>query len=133
MTPSDNSIGHCHRYILGIGSNVPKRRDMVGQALEMLAGLDRHIRASEIYETMPLSGVGPQYANAVAIISIKDKPETLSHFLKEYEKQCGRDITARREGIVPIDIDIVYADGICVRPKEIERDYFMRGASQLGI
>ena len=49
-----------------------------------------------------------------------------------YELNAGRDESARRRGDVPIDIDLMIWNGIVLRPRDMEREYFLRGFRELG-
>lgn len=133
MTSNEQTTEAKHHYILGLGSNAAQRHSMVMNAIDMLRSLDPECLASSIYETDPLSGKGGRYANAVAVVAVSLPPEPFSAMLKSYELRCGRDDEARRAGVVPVDIDIVYVDGRCVRPKEVSRNYYLTGAFELGI
>lgn len=73
----------------------------------------------------------PTYLNAVARGIWHGTLDALQALLKEMERSCGRDAPARRAGRVPLDIDIVLADGLPLRHRDIGSPHFTQGLSRL--
>lgn len=122
-----------HMVVVTIGSNMPDSLQRVCDAGHWLKSILGQFNMSDIYFTRPISGSGADYANAVASGTTEMDSHTLEHILKSYESDNGRDAEARMKGIVPIDIDIIWIDTTCLRPKEITRYYYIKGARMLGL
>ena len=120
-------------FVVTLGSNVSDAADRVAEAARWLSEIFGSILLSDIYITRPLSGVGADYANAVASGRSSLTQTQITALLKEYESQCGRDENARRRGSVPIDIDLIFYGELCLRPAELSRSYYRIGAYQLGL
>lgn len=118
-------------YVVSIGSNCGDRKESVAKAIDWLSGLLDEFKASQIYETPPVGHQGSDYMNAV-VTGVSDMtPSLLERELKRYEVECGRDLYARIRNLVPIDLDIVIADGNVVRPEDYKRVFFQIGYHQL--
>lgn len=111
---------------LSVGSNDSERQRRVESALAWLRERLADVAESHIYATAPLWGAKGAYVNAVMRGSVADVA-ALERDLKAYEIANGRDAAARAEGRVPIDIDIVVADGKVVRPCDYGADFFRLG------
>lgn len=123
------------RYILGLGSNDGDREAHLRHALNFLAEICDSAYYSTDYESPALSGGRvchkPHYMNSVAVVEFSGSPETLNAMLKACEVMEGRTSAARDEGRVPLDIDIVVADGEILRPKDFRQYFFRRGYEEL--
>lgn len=119
--------------IVTLGSNVSNATERVASAARWLGSILASLELSDIYMTRPLSGMGADYANAVATGCSTLSQQSITALLKNYEVQCGRDEEARRGGKVPIDIDLIFYGDICLRPSELSRSYYRIGAQQLGL
>lgn len=120
-----------HTYVLSIGSNVSEAN--VSEAIAWLNAQFVDILVSHVYETPAISSKGVEcsaqsvYDNAVACVVSRFDSDSLESMLKAYELECGRDAVAREAGIVPIDIDIVMADGTVIRPWDYRQHFFKIG------
>lgn len=121
----------CHSVVLSLGSNVADRDNLVADAISWLEEVMTLARRSTIYSTEECHGKGCIYSNSVVCGEIKHTVEEFDNILKTYEQSCGRNEEARRRGDVPIDIDIVIADGTVVRPKDFSRQFFRIGFDML--
>lgn len=117
--------------VLSLGSNCGDRHRNVEQGLEWVAGLLNHFRTSSLYVSEALGGGGGHYVNAVAIGDTGLTVEQLNGLAKAKEIEAGRDAAARMEGRVPLDIDIVTANGEVLRPRDFACDFFKRGWEEL--
>ena len=88
-------------------------------------------KCSAIYSTPPLSGVGSDYLNAVAVGETKCEQNEFNLMLKDYEKSSGRTPEAKKTGVVPIDLDIVIFNDQIVRHKDYSYDFFKIGYRQI--
>lgn len=120
--------------VISLGSNIPgdKGTAIIVQAIQWLTSTYRKVAQSHIYTTLPLSGTGPDYTNAVAVVecSPDTTAATLQDSCKRYELECGRDEKARERGEVVIDLDVVFFAEDCLRPGEIGHEYFRKGFSE---
>lgn len=119
------------RYVIGLGSNDGDREMHLRNALNFLAEISDSIYTSTHYESPALGGGKAHYLNAVAEIEIPLTADELNDSLKSMETAEGRDRAARAEGRVPIDADIVIADGKVIRPADFSRFFFRRGYEEL--
>lgn len=117
--------------LLSIGSNVEDREARVRDALAWLSGIISDFRHSCVYITAPYSGVGDNYANCVAEGYTELSMDEISALTKEREIVSGRTKDSKISGKVPLDIDIVSYNDTILRPKELERQYFLKGYTQL--
>ncbi len=120
-----------NRYTLSIGSNATDSPVRLAKAAEWLRREFDDVVTSEIYSSAPLSGIGPDYSNMVAMVSSDLTPEAMTAKGKEYERQCGRTAESKKSGMVQMDVDVVLCDDIVLRPSEMIRSYFRRGYDSL--
>lgn len=127
---SEEQYGHTNGAVMAIsiGSNSADKYGNILAALAWLRSTFNEVRCSSVYLTPPLSGVGEDYCNAVAMCLTRpqDTPETVTMMLKEYETAHGR-----TEHIVTIDLDLVIYNGDILRPKDFQRGYFQRGYMEI--
>lgn len=129
MMLDSETIETRHLTVVSIGSNTPERRSNVAAAIERLSTqIDIEFKAP-VFESSPLSGKGSDYANSLVAGTTALTCEQLTLWLKQDEIACGRDLAARERGDVPLDLDIVYFDGTCLRPAETTRPYYQRALS----
>lgn len=120
-----------NRFVLSIGSNSSDRYEKMSMTIERLNSLLNIEAASSVYETLPWGGGDKLYINCVMAGTTSMDMECLIEMTKELEKQCGRDEETKKQGIVPIDLDIVIWNDTVLRPKELSRDYFVTGYRQI--
>ena len=100
---------------LGLGSNMGDREENLLQALARIHETCNIIDYSSIYNTVPV-GFKEQddFLNLVVQVDIRDlSPMDLLIQLKKIEKEQGRQKSIRW-GPRPIDIDILYIEGVSV-------------------
>lgn len=123
------------KYILSLGTNVEPREERLQNALNWLSEIGESSYCSTPYATAPIGrDAGNErrhYRNAVVILEYDGDVATLDSLLKAYEAGAGRTPEAREQGLVPIDIDIVIADGEVIRDKDFSRYYFRQGYEEL--
>lgn len=120
-----------NRVVLSFGSNCEPRRESVKEAIAWISGLFARFECSQIYETPEYHGSGKLYMNAVGEGYTALGYDRLNGMLKDYESRHGRDDEARREGRVPIDIDIVKWNDEIIRSGDYSRTFFSIGYQQL--
>lgn len=111
---------------ISLGSNYGDKAANVANALDWLCGMYGNVRRSSIYRTPPISGVGEDYYNAVAICDTDEDFMSANAMMKAYEETHGRSPEA-----VTIDLDIVIYDGEILRTKDFMREYFKRGYEEV--
>lgn len=118
-------------YVFSIGSDFGDREEAVREAIIWLSSILDKSRSSDVYETPPVGHVGSNYVNAVVIGCSEGSVEDLDRLCKEYEISHGRDIEARRNNVVPVDIDIVMVNDDVLRPMDYKCNFFKIGYCQL--
>ena len=96
-----------------------------------LKNILENCRVSDIYFTESVGKSIGLYANAVLKGDTPIDLDSLKKLTKELEREFGRTAESKISGVIPIDIDIVYADGICLRPNDVKFEYFQRGYREI--
>ena len=109
------------RVYLGLGSNLGDRAHSIQVALERLKEKIRLDRISALYETEPV-GLTDQawFLNLVCSGETDLAPEALLDFAKTIEAEMGRELEAPRFSARPIDIDVLFYDGMIVNTPRLE-------------
>lgn len=115
-----------------MGSNVDDRMARVAAAMTWIQSILQCTVCSGIYETDDFHPTGRKYCNAVVSGDTAMSQYEIDATAGLYELNAGRDEAARRRGDVPIDIDLVIWNGTVLRPRDMEREYFLRGFRELG-
>jgi 2-amino-4-hydroxy-6-hydroxymethyldihydropteridine diphosphokinase len=115
---------------LGLGSNMEDREYNLLQALSHIHGQCRIIDYSSMYVTAPIGYTSQaDFLNMIAKVDASSyTPVGLLSFLKGVESRMGRKKTFRW-GPRPIDIDILYIEGVTVKTAELtipHREMFNR-------
>lgn len=115
------------RAIIVIGSNYNDSFRSVESTFDWLAKSFQIVGWSGIYQTPDYLGSGCGYHNAVIELEHEGSVESLNALFKQYESEFGRSDALRGLGKVPIDIDIIIADGKVLRQKDYDTKYFKTG------
>ena len=118
-------------YYLGLGSNDGDRELHLQNGLNYLAEICDNVYTSTHYASPALHQGDVHYLNSVAVVEFAGDKSELDILLKKCERLEGRDEAARAEGRVPLDMDIVIANGEIIRPKDFARYFFRRGYEEL--
>lgn len=121
-----------NRVVISLGSNVEDRMARVAAAMTWIQSILRSTACSGIYETDDFHPTGRKYCNAVMAGDTALSQSEIDTAVRLYELNAGRDESARLRGDVPIDIDLVIWNGTVLRPRDMEREYFLRGFRELG-
>ena len=121
-----------NRVVISLGSNVEDRMSRVAAAMTWIQSILRSTACSGIYETDDFHPTGRKYCNAVMAGDTALSQSDIDTAVRLYELNAGRDESARLRGDVPIDIDLVIWNGSVLRPRDMEREYFLRGFRELG-
>lgn len=119
--------------VVSIGSNCGDRKGSVAGAKRWLQTLLLDFRESEIYETPCALREGPNYANSVVSGIYIGSLSSFEEKLKNYEISKGRDEACRKKGDVPVDIDVVIADGKILKPWDYKQKFFQIGFGSMDV
>ncbi len=125
------------KFIISIGTNLCLVEALLNLNKAEILLIDLFhgdVQFSHHYETDGVgSGVGKKYYNEVAIgetelsyLEIRDK-------LKHFESDLGRSIESKKQGIVPIDLDLIKLGDSIFKPNDLEQDYVKIGLEKLGL
>jgi 2-amino-4-hydroxy-6-hydroxymethyldihydropteridine diphosphokinase len=106
--------GSPQHTILGLGSNLGDRADIIAQAIGLLGKLpETHVLAiSEAVDSDPVGyAEQPNFLNLCLLISCKLNPDELLVRTLEIERQLGRERTSNRNGPRTLDIDLLFYEG----------------------
>ena len=106
--------GSPQHIILGLGSNLGDRADILGQAIELLGKLPETdvLAISEAVDSDPVGYTDqPNFLNLCLLISCKLNPDELLIRTLEIERQLGRERTSNRNGPRTLDIDLLFYEG----------------------
>lgn len=120
-----------NKVVLSLGSNSKDREVCIKRCKDWLASKLVNFCMSHIYETSALNGKDNNYLNAVAIGLVDIDYDAAFKLFKEYEKINGRTIESKRNGQIPIDIDIVIWNDIILRENDFNQSYFQIGWEML--
>lgn len=119
------------KVIVGIGSNCGNRKENITKTIDWLRSLLTDFKCSQIYETPAVGKISRPYLNAVAEGIFENEILVLNRLLKEQEKEMGRDEECRKREDVPIDIDIVIADEVVIKPWDYNQRFFRIGFDEI--
>jgi 2-amino-4-hydroxy-6-hydroxymethyldihydropteridine diphosphokinase len=106
--------GSPQHTILGLGSNLGDRADIIAQAIELLGELPgaRILAVSEAVDSDPVGYADqPNFLNLCLAISCDLNPDELLARTLEIERQLGRERTANQNGPRTLDIDLLFYEG----------------------
>ncbi len=103
-----------HHYILGLGSNLGERADLLAQAIRSIGKLPG-VQVLAVSQAVDSDLVGyadqPNFLNlCLAIVCDKNPDELLAETL-EIERKLGRERTTNRNGPRTLDIDLLFYEG----------------------
>lgn len=112
-----------HRALLSIGSNTNTRLNLE-QAIENLKFYFPTIQFTETTVSEPFgNGYSDPFLNILAYMQTNlDKNDLIKQF-KIIEKEMGRLVSHKKNGIVIIDIDLIKWDNQILKPDDFERNY----------
>jgi 2-amino-4-hydroxy-6-hydroxymethyldihydropteridine diphosphokinase len=108
-------VNGVHRqFILGLGSNLGDRAEILGQAIGLLGKLPetRILAISEAVDSDPVGYADqPNFLNLCLAISCNINPDELLANTLGIELQLGRERSANRNGPRTLDIDLLFYEG----------------------
>ena len=101
-------------YILGLGSNLGERADLLARAISRLGDLSgmKILAISAAVDSDPVGHTDqPNFLNLCLAIVCDKNPDELLAATLEIERQLGRERTANRNGPRTVDIDLLFYEG----------------------
>ncbi len=122
-----------HTIYIGLGTNVEQAALLLKSARRKLGIAFRgEQRFSELVRTEPIDFPNDRiFTNQVAYIETLVPPTLIRSLLKGIERELGRRPEDVQEGIVKIDLDLLYLDGTILKPVDWERDYVKAAIAEL--
>ena len=122
-----------HQMIIGMGSNTSTAAELLKTAVSRLREMaEGEVVLSTPEETEPIDFVGTSwFTNQVAWMSTGLEPADVVRRLKRIERQAGRTKAETRQGIVRLDLDLLWVDGCVLRPDDWQRPYIQRGVAEI--
>jgi 2-amino-4-hydroxy-6-hydroxymethyldihydropteridine diphosphokinase len=106
--------GAPQHYLLGLGSNLGERAEILAQAIERLSLLPgvRVLAISAAFDSDPVGYADqPNFLNLCLSMSCDLNPDALLAQTLEIERQLGRERTSNRNGPRTLDIDLLFYEG----------------------
>ena len=106
--------GSPQHTILGLGSNLGDRADIIAQAIELLGKLPetRVLAISGAVDSDPVGYADqPNFLNLCLAITCEFNPDELLVKTLEIERELGRERTSNRNGPRTLDIDLLFYEG----------------------
>ncbi len=106
--------GSPQQAILGLGSNLGDRADIIAQAIQLLRELPETqiLAISEAVDSDPVGYADqPNFLNICLAITCQFNPDELLVKTLEIERELGRERTANRNGPRTLDIDLLFYEG----------------------
>lgn len=106
--------GAPQHYILGLGSNLGDRADILAQAIGLIREIPglKVLTISDAVDSDPVGYADqPNFLNLCLAISCGLNPDELLVRTLEIERQLGRERTANRNGPRTLDIDLLFYEG----------------------
>ncbi|SEF46213.1 2-amino-4-hydroxy-6-hydroxymethyldihydropteridinediphosphokinase [Parabacteroides chinchillae] len=112
-----------NRAIISLGSN--KDREMnIRRATELLLQYFPSICFSEAVYTEPVAcPLSSSFLNRMALVDTPLSADDLKLVFKQIEVTIGRKPDDKKQGIVPIDIDLLQWNDRVLKPEDMQREY----------
>jgi GTP cyclohydrolase-4 len=112
-------MNEVHHIYLALGANLGDRQSNLLQALQLIRARACIEKVSACYETKPVGySEQPDFLNMTCLVTTELSPQELLFFLKQIEKQMGRQASFRNAPR-PIDIDILFYDDLITESPEL--------------
>ena len=119
------------KCFIGLGSNAPTTSHLLAAQAELRKYL-ADIIFSRVLQTRPVEYDSPRpFFNQTAVCTTTMSVEELRHLLKQTERICGRRPQEKAQGIVTIDLDLLWYDGKVLKPADWPREYIQKGVKEL--
>lgn len=120
-----------NRFLLSIGSNISASENLCS-ARASLEDYFPDIFFSDIITSEPIDCPKKDpFLNCLASVISPRSFSEVQTILKKLEAIAGRNPESKREGIIPLDIDILVWNGETLKPEDMERDYVRKALSTI--
>jgi 2-amino-4-hydroxy-6-hydroxymethyldihydropteridine diphosphokinase len=105
---------------VAVGANLGDAVATVQQALRDLGALpqSQQVRVSSLYRSAPYEALGPDFINAVALLSTHLAPLALLHALQDLEQQSGRE-RPYKNAPRTLDLDLIFYGDVVMTSAEL--------------
>jgi len=118
-------------YLLSIGSNAPSASRLMERANAWLLSRFVNVRSSGVYSSKAINRHSPDYLNMVVRVDSELSTAEMVALGKQFERECGRTALSKSRGCVEMDVDIIQANNVILRPVEFTRQYFLIGLARI--
>ncbi len=119
-------------FLVTLGSNTDEGEKLISLAIEQIKTLSVDAEFSSVYKSVAEGhSASKEYFNSVGIVSTDKSLSFWEEFFKQQEQLNGRDSEARKNHIVPLDIDITIWNQEVIRPANLKMNYIKKGLRQL--
>lgn len=120
-----------NHIIVALGSNDRPEQHIL-QATNELNRLLEEVCWSPAVYTLPIACSNPSsFLNKVAVAKTSMEIDELHALFKQIEQRMGRTAEGKRQGIIPIDIDLIRWNDRLLKPDDYRRDYVQEALAQL--
>lgn len=120
-----------HRCLISIGSNYNREANLI-LARRKLEELFPTVRFAPEEETQPLFFKNPAlFSNQIALFFSETEEVNVQKELKAIEYSAGRRLEDKEKEKVCLDIDLLSFDDRILKPKDLQRDYIIKGIEEL--
>lgn len=127
-----NVLHHPTASVLCLGTNQGSP-DVLQQAALLLMPHLPDLCLSTPVETIPIQWPWPgRFINRVAVTHTGLSEEALTALCKHVEQQLGRLPHHKQQGIVRIDIDLLFCRGKVIKAADLQRPYVVGALKELG-
>ncbi len=120
-----------NHIIVALGSNDHPEQHILQATNELNRLLEEVCWSSAVY-TLPIGCSNPSsFLNKVAVAKTSMDVDELQALFKEVERRMGRTAEGKRQGIIPIDIDLIRWNDRLLKPDDYHRDYVQAALIQL--
>ena len=118
-------------YIIGLGSNLEPGKNIV-MAKTMIAQKFKVLAESKFVQTKPVGLANqPDFINGALLIESELSPPALRDYLKEIERNLGRQRSFPKDGPRTIDLDLIVCNDKVVDQDFYERDFVKAAVLEL--
>lgn len=124
-----------HAVILSLGSNVKEGDSLLHEAKTIAETWFADVTCTSILENPAIDFIisPTMYHNMLMKVNTSLSKEEVKSLTKRMESLLGDTKNLRDMGVVTMDVDMIYYDNILLKPKDIERDYYLKLNRELAI
>lgn len=120
------------KVLISIGANTPDKQSILQRTIQAIGEISHIIAQTPIFiSAAEGSTIAAPYANALIVAITNDEYDTLRHTFKQWEINAGRTIELKRQGIIPLDIDIIMWNDTIIKERDMQMNYMKHGLQLL--